>query len=536
MAIHYSKRILCCLLALLVFCFCLMRPMVITANATAAGTAAMAGVVGIAPEIAIPAIIVLLGISVVAANWDDICDFTEGLFDDLFIQINGEDVIPAYDYNNQLYVSEDVVEATVYTLEDYFTEKYGEAWDIALGENLTYMFTSPQFGGNAKRVMTVFGETTPVLSQVGDDVKMTVQCPAVVHESLFGGIDSETYDLSGQTGEWSMTFFSTDVFTFDTSTIADLQLDSTLSIVNPDGEEEYCIPIAPSTSIPYELTDTKVTVFDDSATETVPGTSTVDLSGVIGWLKNIWQAITNIDLSQIKTYLSNISTKIGNLADSITAPIVETVTAVKTVVTNGVNYLSQVIQSVKVAISNGITTITDAISSSIDAIIEWLISIGASLSDILEWIKTLPASIAQAISGVLTDIFVPAEDYVTTKVEALTARFTWIEPIVVFCKDLASEFGSATPPVIYVHLEDAESDVNYGGTVKFLDMSWYARYKAQGDLIISGFLWAIFCWRMYVRLPGIINGVSGDIGQMTYGESRWQRAESRSKKKGGSGE
>ena len=59
----------------------------------------------------------------------------------------------------------------------------------------------------------------------------------------------------------------------------------------------------------------------------------------------------------------------------------------------------------------------------ISAIIEWLESLGLSLSEILEWIIALPASIAESIADVISAIFVPSTDYVTSKVESIESRF-----------------------------------------------------------------------------------------------------------------
>lgn len=157
----------------------------------------------------------------------------------------------------------------------------------------------------------------------------------------------------------------------------------------------------------------------------------------------------------------------------------------------------------------------------------WLEGLLAGVNSIIDTIGAIPASIAEAIAAV----FVPSPDYVTVKVESLLSRFGWIAPIVDYAKALSGEFLGSTPPVIYVHLQDSEGSYNLGGTVKFLDMTWYSRYKSQGDAIISGFLWALFVWRMYIKLPGIINGVAGDIGSMTYGEAKWQQADNREKRR-----
>ena len=128
--------------------------------------------------------------------------------------------------------------------------------------------------------------------------------------------------------------------------------------------------------------------------------------------------------------------------------------------------------------------------------------------DVISLLQSIPGTILSGIQA----IFVPSADFVTAKVEALRARFDFINVFMDFIDGFKGELSGATPPVIYVHLENAEGSYNYGGTVKFLDMSWYSRYKSTGDAIISGFLWALFGWRMYLKLPGIINGVSGSVG------------------------
>lgn len=159
---------------------------------------------------------------------------------------------------------------------------------------------------------------------------------------------------------------------------------------------------------------------------------------------------------------------------------------------------------------------------------EWFGNISTDLERILESICNLP----EAIGNVLRSIFVPSEDFLTEKVKSLRSRFNWIEPILGYGEYIKAQFVDPVPPVIYVHLGDAEGSYNYGGTVKFLDMSWYERYKPYGDTIISGFLWALFAWRMYLKLPGIINGAAGDVGQISYGESAWQKAAERKARKG----
>ena len=42
-----------------------------------------------------------------------------------------------------------------------------------------------------------------------------------------------------------------------------------------------------------------------------------------------------------------------------------------------------------------------------------------------------------------------------------------------------------------------------------LDFSWYAPYKTYGDLIITGFVYAFFLWRLFINLPNITHGLGG---------------------------
>ena len=73
-------------------------------------------------------------------------------------------------------------------------------------------------------------------------------------------------------------------------------------------------------------------------------------------------------------------------------------------------------------------------------------------------------------------------------------------------------------PVITMNLGKAESKYNYGGVVTALDFSWFAKYKPTTDAILSGILWLLFIWRLFVKLPGIINGSSGSDDSSEMGE------------------
>lgn len=67
------------------------------------------------------------------------------------------------------------------------------------------------------------------------------------------------------------------------------------------------------------------------------------------------------------------------------------------------------------------------------------------------------------------------------------------------------------PPKIEIHLDAAESQYDYGEVAYALDMTWYEKYKPTVDVLLSSMIWVFFVWRVFVHLPNIITGVSGDL-------------------------
>lgn len=115
--------------------------------------------------------------------------------------------------------------------------------------------------------------------------------------------------------------------------------------------------------------------------------------------------------------------------------------------------------------------------------------------------------------------------------DSIKERFVFAESIIETVESItgAVSVASDEPPVIEINLGKAEGKYDYGGSAVALDMSWFARYKPMTDAVISAILWAFFIWRVYVLLPGIINGVSGTVGGYGTYTARMERIE----KKGG---
>lgn len=140
------------------------------------------------------------------------------------------------------------------------------------------------------------------------------------------------------------------------------------------------------------------------------------------------------------------------------------------------------------------------------ALAEWLVEV------LLGGITGILDNVVELILAGIKAIFVPSTDYLTAKVEALRARFGFMDSVLATGEAIIAALNlSGTPPVIYAHFENAEGAFNWGGTVAVLDMTWYSRYKAAGDAFLSGVIWIFFLWRVFIKLPSIISGVGGTV-------------------------
>lgn len=120
--------------------------------------------------------------------------------------------------------------------------------------------------------------------------------------------------------------------------------------------------------------------------------------------------------------------------------------------------------------------------------------------------------IAKAVTGVMTDVFVPNEAATLEKVGEMQEYFKFTEDM----EDIISEFeksvfGITPSPILKIPIGKPKSKkYNFGtGSHIIIDVSWYAEYKDFGDRIILALVWAMFIWRIFVLLPGIVSGGVG---------------------------
>lgn len=148
-----------------------------------------------------------------------------------------------------------------------------------------------------------------------------------------------------------------------------------------------------------------------------------------------------------------------------------------------------------------------------NSILSWTKKIWQTVTDLP---GAIASEIASAISGVLETIFAPDAALVNEMTTAFSAKFGFVDTLKQIGDDLFGMTPDTQPPVVYIHLEDAEGKYTYGGTVKALDMTWYQRYKADVDRIFGGFLWIAYLWLLFRRAPDILAGAGLVLADNSY--------------------
>lgn len=164
------------------------------------------------------------------------------------------------------------------------------------------------------------------------------------------------------------------------------------------------------------------------------------------------------------------------------------------------------------AVKDALITLREKLVEKLLSIITFVGDILGKVKDIVKHILELPAKFSEMLEKLFNYLFVPRDGFLDEKIESLIAQFPFVEQVLEIAESIKAfvrGIVGGRPPVVTINLGSATNKYSYGGgTIKVLDMSWYAPYKPSADLIISSLMWLCFAWRVFHRVPSIINGVS----------------------------
>lgn len=125
----------------------------------------------------------------------------------------------------------------------------------------------------------------------------------------------------------------------------------------------------------------------------------------------------------------------------------------------------------------------------------------------------LQKAIEGAIAAPLQAAFVPDEDKVRLFFDDFNHKFSFVDDMKTNIENVKKYVFGVTPsPILKIPIMKTESKYDYGfGDYFIIDVSWYAKYRPYGDLVILAFAWLMFIWRVFISLPGIISGSPGSM-------------------------
>lgn len=172
-------------------------------------------------------------------------------------------------------------------------------------------------------------------------------------------------------------------------------------------------------------------------------------------------------------------------------------------------------------------TVLEAILSIPTKIIEFFQGISEKILDALSKIVDFVVNFFQNFIDFMKSLFIPREGFIKEQLTNLKARFMWFDRVIKFASDFVDMIQAVyynEPPSLNADLSKLNSKYwSVSGTVNMLDLSWYEPYKKNTDTIISAILWMCFFWRIYLRIPDILQGsgsIVSDYSDMEYKLSR----------------
>lgn len=117
----------------------------------------------------------------------------------------------------------------------------------------------------------------------------------------------------------------------------------------------------------------------------------------------------------------------------------------------------------------------------------------------------------ELLGNLLKDLFIPSQERLTAISDTVTSKFSFITSIKEAVNAMQNMFNNlGTAPKLEIEVGATKWTEKQNLTI--LDLSFYKPFKPLGDLMITGFCYLAFIWKLLVSLPSIISGAGGFVG------------------------
>lgn len=206
---------------------------------------------------------------------------------------------------------------------------------------------------------------------------------------------------------------------------------------------------------------------------------------------SIKELITDIPAVLVENFKEVFPTaeSVLTLITGIPANVVKAMTEVFPVADDIKEWITTVPKDIVGALSAGVGTLSDGLATVKDAVL------------------AIPGTVVDAITDVLEALFVPDLSLVQTELDNIGNSFKWVGDLNSLVNDMMLKLEAGEPPTLYLDFTKAEDSKYYGaGKCLAINFGWYAKYKPTGDLMFSAFLWVLYVWYLFKRIPDIISG------------------------------
>lgn len=165
-----------------------------------------------------------------------------------------------------------------------------------------------------------------------------------------------------------------------------------------------------------------------------------------------------------------------------------------------------------------------AIETAVEGIETAVEGIGTAVGSITD---SITDSVTTPITETLTALFVPDMNVLGEGIDSLKSNFGFVNDFRgIAAKVMALNIGEHDYITVYNwNKEGNKYDKRDSYRISF---SWYEPYRKYVNAIIIAFVYFIFAWRIFIKLPGIINGAAGGIATV-YGLDEYMQTENEKK-------
>lgn len=122
------------------------------------------------------------------------------------------------------------------------------------------------------------------------------------------------------------------------------------------------------------------------------------------------------------------------------------------------------------------------------------------------FVSKMILSFISALTDLFEFLFIPQVDSYNQITNVFKEKLGFIDSIKIYIDSIQSIIFNNIDTAVSIDY-DVDTDI-YKGTLS-IDFGWFEKFKPYTDVFLTGFVYLFFVWRLFVRLPSIINGLEG---------------------------